>query len=323
MEPSPSESTLIPASQLVVELQERVGSWRQRQAERRVDELELEVTAEQAESHELAPIVTAFMERNLARKGVWVTEPDRRQLEWRYTTEDVVGSLTVEMSLGQLSTFEMELVAWVLGRWQADRPADGRVTFSLRECAREFGTRWGGSRSEFLKEALRRIDRTRFTGRVWNASSRKHVMRHFGIFDEVETVDYRDSFDGPSFEPGTVTVKLSGFLVDQLTANQLDKLNWAALRRGIKSPLGKRLYVFLRSQEGFPTADGLRFYENGIDRELTTTLGVRDVQVRRVRSKLTRAGQEIVAADDRYREVVVRKGKGQRVYVLRAVWKAS
>ena len=230
MEPSPSESTLRPASQLVAELQERVGSWRQRQAERGVDELQLEVTAEQADSHELAPIVTAFMERNLARKGVWVTEPDRRQLEWRYTTEDVVGSLTVEMSLGQLSTFEMELVAWVLGRWQADRPADGRVTFSLREGAREFGTRWGGSRGEFLKEALRRIDRTRFTGRVWNATSRKHVMRHFGIFDEVETVDYRDSFDGPSFEPGTVTVKLSGFLVDQLTANQLDKLNWAALR---------------------------------------------------------------------------------------------
>jgi hypothetical protein len=323
LDPPGGPSGLHPASTIVSELQERVDSWRRQQAGREADELELEVTSEKARSHELTPVVTAFMERNLARKGVWVTEPDRRQLEWRYTTEDVVGSLTVEMSLGQLSTFEMELVAWVLGRWQAEKRADGRVTFSLRECAREFGTRWGGSRGEFLKEAVRRIDRTRFTGRVWNATTRKHVMRHFGIFDEVEIVDYRDSFDGPSFEPGTVTVKLSGFLVDQLTANQFDKLNWAALRRGITTPLGKRLYVFLRSQEGFPALDGLKLYENGIDRELVTTLGVRDGQVRRVRTKLIKAGQEIVAADDRYREVTVRKGRGRGAHVLRAVWRPT
>jgi hypothetical protein len=67
----------------------------------------------------------------------------------------------------------------------------------------------------------------------------------------------------------------------------------------------------LRSQEGFPALDGFRLYENGIDRELVTTLGVRDGQVRRVRTKLIEAGREILAADDRYREVTVRKGRGR------------
>jgi hypothetical protein len=260
------------------------------------------------------------MEHNLARKGIWATEPDRRQLRWTYATADVVGELTVTYALGQLGTFEMELVAWLLGRWQESQPPDGRISFSLRECSREFGTRWGGSRGEFVKEALRRIRRTAFVGRVWNVASKRHTTRDFNILDELEAVDYRDSFDGPSFEPGTVTIKLSDFMLEQLRANRFQKLNWAALRQGIQTPLGKRLYVFLQSLDGFPAKEGLVSYEKNVDRELMTTLGCRDGNPRRVRAKLVRAGQEIVAADDRYREVTVRRGErrsGYKLFMLR------
>src|SRR5437870_3008933 len=68
--------------------------------------VELELTSQKARSKVL-PVVNALMENNLARKGVWSNDPDRKTLELRYQTEDLVGALTVEYSLGQLSTFEM------------------------------------------------------------------------------------------------------------------------------------------------------------------------------------------------------------------------
>jgi hypothetical protein len=38
-----------------------------------------------------------------------------------------------------------------------------------------------------------------------------------------------------------------------------------------------------------------------------------------LRAKLERAGREIHAADERYREISIRSGKGRGSYVLRAV----
>src|SRR5205807_2794403 len=136
------------------------------------------------------------MEHNLGRKGIWAADPSRHQQEWTYTTEDVVGSLTVTYSLGQLSTFEMELVAWILGRWKESQPEDGRVTFHLRECAREFGSSWGGTRAEFLKEALYRIDGTRFRGKVYFAAAKKRETRTFGILEGVHVVERADGLEG-------------------------------------------------------------------------------------------------------------------------------
>jgi hypothetical protein len=279
-------------------------------------DLEVEVTAEQVRTHELRPIVPAVMEHNLSRKGIWATAPDRHQLEWTYRTEDLVGSLTVEMTLGQLSTFEMELVAWLLGRWQDH--GDRKVRFTFRECAREFGVKWGGERPKFLKAALDRIDGTRFVGTVWERSTRRRTRKSFRIVDNVAWVDRADSLDGPSTEPAVVTVTLNDFMIEQLRAGQFKRLDWEALRQRIKSPLGKRLYVFLQGQDGFPAEGGI-IYEATIDPVLMETLGCRDRHVRRLRAKLARAGEEIVAADKRYREVGVRPGKGRGAYVLTAL----
>ncbi len=298
----------------IAELQRRLLAMR----DRRRAAAQLEVSAEAARQIDL-PVITAVMEHNLGRKGIWAAEPRRSQREWTYATEDVVGSLTVTYSLGQLSTFEMELVAWILGRWQDSQPEDGRIIFSLRECAREFGASWGGTRAGFLKDALYRIDGTRFRGKVYYAPAKRRETRTFGIVDSVHIVERANDLRGAAIEPGTVTVKLSEFLLQQLQRRQFARLDWRALREGIRTPLAKRLYVFLQGQKGFPAPDGCTVYESVIDNHLVESLGCRDQNRRRLRSKLARAGAEIRAADARYREITVRPGKQRGIHVLRAV----
>jgi len=100
----------------------------------------VEVGHQEATQH-LLPAVQALMENNLSRKGVWVGNPDRSIQEFRFVTEDVVGSLVIEYGLGQLSDFEMQLTAWILGQWQGEA---AEVRFRLRECARAFNVAWAG-----------------------------------------------------------------------------------------------------------------------------------------------------------------------------------
>ena len=74
-----------------------------------------------------------------------------------FETEDIVGRLVMESSLGQLTVFEMELVSWIMAKWvQKEVPESPTVEFFEAELAREFGVQWGGSRAKFQKEALRK-----------------------------------------------------------------------------------------------------------------------------------------------------------------------
>ncbi len=93
--------------------------------------------------------------------------------------------------------------------WRLGKRADGRVTFSFRGCAKEFGTRCGGSRREFLKEAVGASIGPASQGGL-EYQHRKHVMRHFGILDEV---DCRDSFDGQASNPERSRQMVLGFMV--------------------------------------------------------------------------------------------------------------
>lgn len=273
--------------------------------------IELELLSEPAQRRMLPVVHPALMENNLARKGVWSTDPDRGRQEYTYTTEDLVGSLTIEYSLGQLSTSDMELVAWVMGRWRRDQQT---VSFTLREYARACGVSWHGKLPERLKTALHRIDRTRFTGRVWEQKTRKFVTTHFGIVDKVQIVERKDSFDGPALEPGTVTITLSSFVVEQLLAQQFVRLDWRMMRNALTTPLARRLYVFLRSQEGFK---GGTLYEITIDHRLIETLGSKDrSNPRRFRGKLVKAGEEIVSADPRFELITIRAGRERNAYIL-------
>lgn len=275
-------------------------------------ELLLEVLPEPARVRELPPVVAptpALIENNLARKGVWSCEPNRSRQEFRFAGEDVVGSLLVDYSIGQLSVADMRLVAWLLGRWRAD---EEDITFTFRGCARDMGLTWGGSRDAAFRDQLTRIHRTRMTARVYNAITGKHQEVLFGILDLVEITDRRGSFDGTP-EDASVRVRLSSFIADNLGAGHFVRLRWPILA-SLRPDLAQRLYVYLESQKGFHR-DGANMYEVTLDDRLQTSLGSGD-RPRRFRVKLATAGDRICAADPRYQAVSVRPGKTRGAYIL-------
>ena len=280
--------------------------------------VELELFHDTRRAHPL-PVVHALMENNLARKGIWSNNPDRERQVFTYSTEDVIGSLTIDYAMGQLGSADMELVAWVLGQWREEQPT---VTFTKRGYARALGVAYGGKFAAELDAALERIQATNFKGRVYEHRTKKHVTTLFSIFDTVKLVDRREGFDGPVIEPGSVMITLSKFVVDQMLLAQYVRLDWSILRGKLRSPLAKRLYVFLSSQQGFE--DGR--YEIGITAKLVETLGSKDhSNPARFRHKLAEAGAEIVAAGTPFAEIRIRARATERGggYVLSAMRRAA
>lgn len=263
------------------------------------------------------PSASALMEYTLSRRAIWSPGAQRGdQLEYRYETEDIQGKFVIDYALGELTTAEMELVAWVLGRWD-DRDGTA-VTFSAREYVRAMGASWAGWRAKAIKTSIDRIHRTRFSGKVWDRNTKERKEKLFGIFDTVDLRDRADSLDAPNWgNGGSVTVRLSQFLVEQIKNKQFVRINWRVLRGGLTTPLARRLYVFLESQQGFGDSGN---YSIHIDKKFMATLGSRDVETlhgSRFRKRLLAAGQEIVAHDPRYVGVEIRPSKTKRrLYVL-------
>lgn len=266
-------------------------------------------TGEAATRHLPVVFSPALLEHNLARRGLWSTEPDRRQQEFRFQTEDVQGSLLIDYSLGQLSVADMRLVAWLLGRW---RPDEGEIAFTMRRCTEEMGLAWKGPRARTIRDQLERIHGTRFKGRVYNARKKVHEEVWFGVLDTVSFRDRRDRFDGEG-EGTTIRVTLSKFIVDNLKAAHFSRLDLGRLTR-LRTDLAQRLYAYLESQRGFDR-DGANVYEIAVDEAFEATLGSAD-RLRRFRLRLGVAGQDIVGADARYQEIVIRPGRGRGVWVL-------
>jgi hypothetical protein len=267
----------------------------------------------------------AVLENNLGRKGIWAPDGGRGQLDvgphqevFRFETDDIVGHLIMESSLGRLTVFEMEVVSWVQAKWvAAQTPDDPAVQFYLAELAREFGVKWGGSRAAFLKEALRKLDRVRFTAEVWSHQAGRLVTEHFGIFDRITLVERKNQRDGPSTAPVPVRARFSEFMHEQLRAGQYRRYSWQVLRGSLRTPLAKRLYVLLDGQRGFETPQGW-VYEHTVDTKLLSSLGVRDRNMSRVRTTLRSACHEIhIAEPDRYVRCEVRESP--RGHVLSAL----
>lgn len=274
-------------------------------------DLVLEVQTAHSTTHHLPAIVSpALLEHNLARRGLWTTEPDRRQTEFRFQTEDVQGSLLIDYSLGQLSVADMRLVAWLLGKWRDD---EAEIAFTLRRCTEEMGLAWKGSRVRTIREQLERIHGTRFKARVYNARKKVHEEVWFGILDTVSLRDRRDRFDAEG-EGTTVRLTLSKFIVDNLRAAHFSRLDLGRLT-ALRTDLAQRLYAYLESQRGFERS-GVTVYEIAADEVFQSTLGSSD-RLRRFRSRLAAAGEEIVALDDRYLEVALRPGKARYSWVMR------
>jgi hypothetical protein len=269
----------------------------------------------------------AVLENNLGRKGIWAPdggrganqgEPTAHQEVFVFETDDIVGHLIMESSLGKLTVFEMEIVSWVMAKWVAtEEPDSPTVQFFLAELAREFGVQWGGSRAAFLKDALRKLDRVRFTAEVWSQKQGSLVTEHFGIFDRITIVERKNQRHGPNTAPVPIRARFSEFMHEQLRAGQYRRYSWQVLRGALRTPLAKRLYVLLDGQRGRQTPQGW-LYEHTVDTKLLSTLGVRDRNMSRVRTSLRSACQEIRGADaDRYVRCEVREGP--RSHVLSAL----
>ncbi len=211
--------------------------------------LELQTT-EKTTRHLPEIVAPGLLEHTLARRGIWTTEPDRRQQEFRYETADVQGALLVEYSLGQLSVADMRLVAWLLGRWRED---ESEIAFTLRRCTEEMGLAWKGPRARMVREQLERIHGTRFKARVFNARKKMHEEVWFGILDTVAIRDRRECFDGEG-EGTTVRVALSKFIVDNLKAAHFSRLDLGRLT-SLRTDLAQRLYAYLESQRGFDRSE--------------------------------------------------------------------
>lgn len=270
------------------------------------------------------------LENNLTRKGFWSTDggraalsplPEQQTLE--FESDDVVGHLVVHSAMGQLTIHEMEVVSWILAKWvEREDPEDPIVEFTLAQLTRDFGVVWGGSRAQFTKRAIEKLDRVRFTAEVWSHARGELVTEHFGIFDRVTIKERKKTRTGNAHGPAPIRVKLNDFLHEQLKAGQFHRYSWQILRGSLPSPLGKRLYVFLDAQRGFAMEAGM-LYEHKVDAQLLASLGVHDTNMSRVRRNLQSACAEVAQAERRYLRCEVHRGPGHQGWILSALREPS
>jgi hypothetical protein len=254
-----------------------------------------------------------ILENNLTRKGIWSADASRdpHQAEIVFETDDIVGKLVMESSLGRLSTTEMEMVSWIMAQWERqENPDDPWVHCSLKGLADAFGVTWSGSRAAFIKDGLERLHAVRFKAEVWNHKEGKLKTELFGIFDRVSIVERKDGYSarwsvGAGNAP--VKIKLGDFLHQQLKLGQFHRYAWHVLRGKLKSPLAKRLYIFLDAQRGSETPAGW-LYEVRVHQGLFASLGIRDRNISRARTRLRDACAELLAADSSYKELHLREG---------------
>ena len=251
-------------------------------------------------------------ENNLSRKGIFELRPPRAELLGQVERQDLVGNTTLNFTMGALGVMEMDMVAWIMGQWQRDYPT---VSFSLRECARSFGRSWKGKLGGDIKDSLRRIKGVMITGRVWDAESRRHVTKHFGIFEEVTIIEERQAEHGPATSPATITVSLSPWLLAQLNAGQYSDFDWDGYKRRLQSGYERRLFLLLESQEG--DDEGTR-YRVRIDPKLGDSLGDPDAERNpsRFRERLRRAGTGICTTHPEYLGITVKAGERRGEYWL-------
>jgi hypothetical protein len=256
---------------------------------------------------------TVILENNLTRKGIWSADASRdpHQAEIVFETDDIVGKLVMESSLGRLSTTEMEMVSWIMAQWERqENPDDPWVHCSLKGLADAFGVTWSGSRAAFIKEGLERLHAVRFKAEVWNHKEGKLKTELFGIFDRVSIVERKDGYSARwSVSAGNapVKIKLGDFLHQQLKLGQFHRYAWHVLRGKLKSPLAKRLYIFLDAQRGTETSAGW-LYEVRVTPGLFASLGIRDRNISRARTRLRDACAELHGADPTYTALHLREG---------------
>ena len=243
--------------------------------------------------------VRGRIENNLARKAIFNLDGTRSREMDSPTTEDLVGTVALRHTMGELGALEMDMLTWVLGRWKRGQ---NRLTFSKRQLARDLGRSWSGRTGDELSDGLLRLRHTTITGRRWLAAEKRHIERDASIFQEIIIDEHRESRDGRATTPAQVTVVLANWLADQLERGQYADLEWKTYRHALTTPFSRRLYHVLECEEG---REGGTLVAFRVDGPLMAALGTKDSNPRRLRDRLEKAGQTIRAARPHYVSITV------------------
>src|SRR6266568_3638876 len=101
--------------------------------------------------------VRGRIENNLARKAIFNLDGTRSRDMDSPATEDLVGTVALRHTMGELGALEMDMLTWVLGRWKRGQ---NRLTFSKRQLARDLGRSWSGRTGDELTDGLLRLRHT-------------------------------------------------------------------------------------------------------------------------------------------------------------------
>lgn len=254
--------------------------------------------------------VLGRMENNLARKGIFDLQGGASERSGEVVRVDLVGQTALQYTMGRLGALEMDTFTWVLGRW---RRGEKRLSFSKRELARDLDKDWGGRTGTELTEALMRLRRTAIKGEVWLAQEKRHVTRDVSLIQELVIDEKRESRHGRAIE-SSVQVVLADWLNDQLERGQYADLDFVKYRKGLTLPFARRLFHILECEEG--QDEGTRS-EFRVDKQFMATMGSRDTNPSRFRTRLEDAGAQICKIHDLYESITLEYDTRLRYWCLK------
>lgn len=270
-------------------------------------------------------------ETNLSRApGLWATGPVQLALPL-----DASGLGVAVRASGRLSlTPDWDVLAWVCERWLTTRLPDGYsvegephpegvASFTLYDLGTDlYGTEPSGKHYRDMRASLLRLFRVEVTLTGYDSIAGR-AAADLASLDRLLTsiVSERDRL-GPNADAralgalrgSTFKVALAPWLRGQLAAGNVTYLSWRILRQ--LDGAAKRAWVYLEAERWKPVGDGILATSIGLGGPALDSLGVGGFQRHRdARRALERAGERIVAADERYESVTVEGRPGGHALV--------
>lgn len=260
-------------------------------------------------------------ETNVTRApSLWATGPTQLALPF-----DASGLGVAVRASGQLSlTPDFDLLTWLCERWLTTRLPDGYTVdgepdphgvaaFTLYDLGLDlYGREPAGEERRAMRESLLRLFRVEVSFTGYDALASKPDADLCSRARLITTIVSERESLGPDADPRTIgalrgktwKVEIASWLQRQLLAGNVTYLSWRTLRQ--LDGAAKRTWVYLEAERWKPVGDGLLATSIGLGRPALDSLGVGGFQRHRdARRALERAGQRIVAADDRYASVTV------------------
>jgi hypothetical protein len=254
------------------------------------------------------PIKHAVSDWVTARHAVSsVGEPqaeDEDDLADPLTIHDIISAVRVN-SRTKLVTRDMTALSLIQTWWLYRREWESAdVPFTYRQAAKALGVQYSGQWARGFRASLRRLDAWKGEISVKNDDGSED-WQTLGLLSSVR------GHEGHKREDGHITVRLHEFMHALMKRKEYSLYPLAPYLQ-LRSDVDRELYRLIETQRGFGVNGD---YEITITPELLATIGLNDRHERRVRSRLRKACEALMAADPRYLRAGVRKNKAG-AYVL-------